>query len=186
MSSIAIAKYTQAGIEKEQQALQNNTTLKIAKFRVSKTVLDLTQTPTPSDLVDYWIEKPITEFKKTSDTRLEITLKILANESTQNGASFALYLEDGTPFIIATPANTQVPRLEQKYILQIDFTNGANAFDFIYIEEKMGVVDNLETDDPNLALSARMGKWLNSKIDSNDEFMALLQLHLITPKGEKQ
>jgi hypothetical protein len=59
-----------------------------------------------------------------------------------------------------------VPRLEQKYILQINFSNGANAFDFIYIEEKMGVVDNLETDDPNLALSARMGKYLKSKIDA--------------------
>jgi len=148
-------------------------------------LLDLTKTPTPSDLVDYWIEKPITEFKKISDTKLEITLKILANESTQNGASYALYLEDGTPFIIATPANTQVPRLEQKYILQIDFSNGANAFDFTYIENKMGVVDNLETEDPNLALSSSMGKWLNSKIESNDEFMALLQLHLITQKGEK-
>jgi len=29
-------------------------------------------------------------------------------------------------------------------------------------------------------------KNINERVDSNNEFMALLQLHLITPKGEKQ
>jgi len=130
--STVYAKYTEAGKTKRRDALANKTALKIGYFRVSDTFIDLTEDIV--DLQNYWIEKPITAHQKIESDRLELDCIVTESESSHNGKSYCLYLDDGTPYIVGIPPNFFNAGVEQQYIIQIEFEgSNSNELEFIHV-----------------------------------------------------
>lgn len=130
----SIGKYTQAGIEARRNALANGTQIKLATFKISNQHIDLTGESTVEDLPSSWITKDITSYRTMGRDRIEFELKILDSEATNEARSYAVYLEDGTPYIVGVPANSLSAFIEQKILIQVQFINsGAAEFSFVDI-----------------------------------------------------
>jgi hypothetical protein len=139
-SSRAISKYTIAGLAARAKAIINEEPIVIKSFKISDVPIDLTGDLLVTDIENPWIEKNITSrrFLSVDDAQIaELQLSVLMDEAVKHGRSMAIYLEDGTPYIVSTPPNDYNPNLEQRYLVQITMVNADfDSYDFKYIPNK--------------------------------------------------
>lgn len=130
--SLSGIKYTPLGLQRRRDALTAGKKIVPKFFRVSNKSIDLSQEI--NDLPDNWITKDIFGFRAIDNNAVEIELRVEKEEATDEGRSFCIYLDDGTPYIVGTPSNTFNRNIEQRFLITIEFENSVNELDYRYIE----------------------------------------------------
>jgi len=136
----AISKYTVAGLKARAKAIINEEPIVLKSFKISDVPIDLSGDKVVEDIENPWIEKNITSRRFLSvdgEQIAELQLSVLMDEAVKHGRSMAIYLEDGTPYIVGTPPNDYNPNLEQRYLVQIAMVNADfDSYDFKYIPNR--------------------------------------------------
>ena len=167
----SIAKYTPAGITARRNLLSSGGKIVLKKFKISDKDIDISGENTVTDLADSWIEKDITSYKKIEDDKILFTLNIKRDEAILEGRSFALYLEDGTPYIVGVPEAVFNRGMEQTYQVLIKVVNNSSGemeldFEYIHNEDHTATFLSLSNSISNISSSVMS---LFSKISSLTE-----------------
>jgi aspartate carbamoyltransferase regulatory subunit len=154
----SIAKYTPEGIRIRRDLLSNGQKIILKTFKISNKDIDIAGENTVDDLPDSWIEKDITSYKTIDSDKILFTLNVKRDEAILEGRSFALYLEDGTPYIVGVPEAVFNRGMEQTYQVLIKIVNNSSGemeldFEYIHNEEHTVTFLNIANSMTNLSSS---------------------------------
>ena len=154
----SIAKYTPAGIKVRRDLLANGQKIVLKSFRISDKEIDLSLENTVDDIPDSWIEKEITSYKTIDDNKILFTLNVKRDEAVLEGRSFALYLDDGTAYIVGVPEAVFNRGMEQTYQVLLKVVNNSARemeldFEYIHNEEHTETFLNISNGVSNLSSS---------------------------------
>lgn len=120
--------------EKGLQALSEFTLsdkkLPLKYFKVSDKEYDLSRSVTD---IDGWYQNDINAFLPVDDNTIEFVVDVPPEKAKYYGKTFALFLEDGTLFMLAKPPAPFPPLFRQVFRIQFVYENANNSFDFKYI-----------------------------------------------------
>lgn len=147
MNVIGTSIVTADGIKALATASANGKSIKPRYFKFSKQDLEVDAKLTANDIVG-WVQKDISLYQILDNETIEFVCDVEPTSATDYAKFAALYLEDGTLFMVARPPYPFPPALRQTFKIQMTYQNATGLVDFKYIpfsqtEQDLSLLNNI-------------------------------------------
>jgi len=171
---------TKDGIKALMGATNGSRAIKVKSFEFTEQDLPLNPNIEAKDIKG-WLKKDISLYKQIDENTIEFTCIAEPTESKHYTKTCALFLEDGTLFMIAKPSYPFPPLMRQIFKIEFIYQNANEKIDFKYlphqeVEQDLALLESIATSavesirhTEDIELLKRLTKQNRKEIDENSK-----------------